>query len=130
MVINVEKEDPVKTILQSAGYLDFVFEATGVPQTISQGLSIVKRGGKVMVMGIHATDATFSPIDLVRKQKSLIGVYNYDQHTWERCLALMASGTIDIEPIITHRIPFSRGDEGFKLAINKTAAKVIFVPEE
>jgi threonine dehydrogenase-like Zn-dependent dehydrogenase len=90
---------------------------------------MVKRGGKVMVMGIHATDATFSPIDLVRKQKSLIGVYNYNQQTWERCLALMASGAINIDPIITHRIPFSRGDEGYKLALNKTAAKVIFVPE-
>jgi len=129
-VIDVEKEDPVKAILTSAGYLDYVFEATGIPQTISQGLNIVKRGGKVMVMGIHATDASFSPIDLVRNQKSLIGVYNYNHRTWERCLALMASGAIHIDPIITHRIPFSRGDEGFKLALNKTAAKVIFVPEE
>ncbi|MBN1382335.1 MAG: zinc-binding dehydrogenase [Deltaproteobacteria bacterium] len=129
-IIDVEKEDPVKTILKSAGYLDYVFEATGIPRTISEGLKIVKRGGKVMVTGIHATDAVFSPIDLVRNQKSLIGVYNYNQRTWERCLALMASGSIHIDPIVTHRIPFSRGDEGFRLALNKTAAKVIFVPEE
>ncbi len=129
-VIDVEKEDPVKTIRNIAGYLDYVFEATGIPQTISQGLGLVKRGGKVMVIGIHAADATFSPIDLVRKQKSLIGVYNYDRNTWKRCLALMSSGKINIDPIITHRFPFSRGEQGFKLALNKTAAKVIFIPEE
>lgn len=129
-IIDVEKEDPVKVVLQSAGYLDYVFEATGIPQTIRQGLRMVKRGGKVMIMGIHAADIAFDPIDLVRKQKSLIGVYNYNQQTWKRCLALMASGKIDIAPIITHRIPFSRGDEGFQLAVRKEAAKVIFVPEE
>jgi len=130
VIIDVEKEDPVKTILKIAGNLDYVFEATGIPQTISQGLHLVKRGGKVMIMGIHAGEAKFSPIDLVRNRKSLIGVYGYDRDTWQRCLSLMSSGKIDIHPIITHRFSFSEGDQGFKLALNKTAAKVIFVPEE
>jgi len=130
VIINVDQEDPVKSIRKIAGYLDLVFEATGAPQTISQGLQIIKRGGKVMVSGIHAGKASFSPLDLVRRQKSLIGVYNYTKTTWQRALALMAGHRIDINPIITHRVPFSRGEEGFELALNKTAAKVIFVPEK
>ena len=129
VVINVNEEDPVKSIRKMFGFLDYVFEATGVPQTISQGLQIIKRGGKVMVAGIHEGEASFNPLDLVRRQKSLIGVYNYTKTTWQRALALMAGNRIDINPIITHRIPFSRGVEGFELALNKTAAKVIFVPE-
>ena len=129
VVINVNEEDPVKSIRKRFGFLDYVFEATGVPHTISQGLQIIKRGGKVMVAGIHEGEASFNPLDLVRRQKSLIGVYNYTKTTWQRALALMAGNRIDINPIITHRIPFSRGVEGFELALNKTAAKVIFVPE-
>ncbi len=128
-IVNVDKEDPVKRVGEIAGRLDFVFEATGIPQTINQGLKMLKYGGKVMVMGIHAGDATFDPIDLVRRRKSLIGVYAYDRSIWKRSLALMSAGRIDIDPIITHRLPFSRGVEGFELAANRTAAKVVFVPE-
>lgn len=82
-----------------------------------------------MVAGIHEGEASFNPLDLVRRQKSLIGVYNYTKTTWQRAMALMAGNRININPIITHRIPFSRGVEGFELALNKIAAKVIFVPE-
>ena len=128
-IINVDKEDPVKKVKEIAGSLDFVFEATGIASTISQGLQMVKWGGKVMIIGIHKDNATFDTIDLVRRQKSLIGVYGYDKSTWQRCLSLMSSGKVDLSPIITHRMPFSQGKEGFKLASNKTAAKVVFGPE-
>ena len=113
----------------TAGTLDFVFEATGIPHTISQGLQILKKGGKVMVVGIHADEASFDPIDLVRHSKSLIGVYGYERNTWSRALRLMSTGKINIAPISTHRLPFSRGKEGFELALSRIAAKVVFVPE-
>ncbi len=129
VIININKEDPVKKIREIAGKLDFVFEATGIASTISEGLQMVKWGGKVMVIGIHADNATFDTIDLVRRQKSLIGVYGYDKNTFRRCLSLMSSGKVDLSPIITHRFPFSQGKEGFELASNKSAAKVVFVPE-
>jgi hypothetical protein len=32
----------------------------------------------VIVIGIHAENTTFDTIDLVRQQKSIIGVYGYD----------------------------------------------------
>lgn len=128
-IINVDKEDPIKRTREIAGRLDCVFEATGIPHTISQGLKMVKNGGKVMVIGIHAGNASFDPIDLVRRRKSLIGVYAYDKDTWKRALALMSTGRIDIAPIITHRLPLSQGAEGFALALSRKAAKVVFVPE-
>jgi 2-desacetyl-2-hydroxyethyl bacteriochlorophyllide A dehydrogenase len=129
VIINVDREDPVQKVKEIAGSLDFVFEATGVASTLSQGLQMVKGGGKVMVIGIHKDNATFDTIDLVRRQKSLIGVYGYDRNTWQRCLSLMSSGKVDLAPIITHRFPLSDGKRGFELASNKTAAKVVFVPD-
>ncbi len=129
-VIVVDEEDPVARAKEAAEELDLVFEATGVAHTINQGLKMLKRGGKVMITGIHAEDVTFDPIDLVRRSKSLIGVYAYSRDTWERALRLMSAGRIDIDAIITHRLPFSRGVEGFELASNRTAAKVVFVPDD
>ena len=111
------------------GRLDYVFEATGIAVTINQGLQMVRKGGKVMVLGIHKDHATFDTIELVRQQKSLIGVYAYDKEIWQRCLTLMSSGKLDPTPIITHRLPLSRAVEAFELAVSRSAAKVVFIPE-
>lgn len=129
VIVDVGKENPIGQI-KTTGLLDFVFEATGIPQTLSQGLQMLKKGGKVMVMGIHADEACFDPIDLVRNSKSLVGVYGYNRNTWERALRLMSTRKIDITPIITHRFPFSQGKKGFELALSRTAAKVVLGPEE
>ena len=129
-IIVADKEDPVKRVIETAGQVDYVFEATGIASTINQGLKMLKNGGKVMIAGIHAEDITFDSIDLVRKSKSLIGVYAYNKETWKRSLALMSSGKIDITPVITHRLAFSQGVEGFELAANRVAAKVVFGPED
>ena len=129
IIVNVDEEDPVKAVTRQVGRVNFVFEATGISHTIPQGLKMLNNGGKLMVIGIHAENATVPTIELVRRQKSIIGVYNYNENTWKRCLALMASGAVNPEPMITHRVPFSKGKEGFELAHNKIAAKVIFVPD-
>ena len=130
VIIKVDETDPVKTVQDKIGLLDCVFEATGIPQTVSQGMQMVKKGGKVMVVGIHAGEASFDPIDLVRNRKSLIGVYGYDGDTWLRALSLIATSKVDVSSIITHRLPFSQYEEGFKLARNKSAAKVILLADD
>ena len=128
ITVNIDEEDPVKAVRKHTGRVNYVFEATGIPHTLAQGLAMLNFGGKLMVIGIHAQDAVIPTRDLVRKQKSLIGVYSYTAATWQRSLALMASGAVNCEPIITHRLPFSEGAKGFELAHTREAAKVIFVP--
>lgn len=35
---------------------------------------------------------------------------------------------LDVAPVITHRLPLDRAEEGFKLALAKEAGKVLFCP--
>jgi 2-desacetyl-2-hydroxyethyl bacteriochlorophyllide A dehydrogenase len=133
ITIDVDREDLVSKVTEvigrdfSAG-LDFVFEATGNPVSVTQAVSMVRRGGKVVLIGIHPAPAEFNTTDLVRSSKSIIGAYGYDTETWRRSLLLLSSGKIRVEPMITHRIPFSNAKEGFELAIRREAAKVLFIP--
>jgi threonine dehydrogenase-like Zn-dependent dehydrogenase len=133
IVLDVEREDPLQKVNEITGGgwgggLDFVFEASGNPKSIPQGLAMVRGGGKVILIGIHPTTAEFSPTDLVRGRKSLIGAYAYETETWRRSLALLASGRVQVEPMITHKLPLAQAEEGFELAVRREAAKVIFVP--
>lgn len=133
MIVDVEKEDPAKKAKELTGGgrdagLDLVFEATGNPKSISQALDMVRPGGKVIMIGIHSGPAEFDPTPTVRQRKSLIGSYVYTPQTWQRAIALMASGRVDVEQVITHRLPLARAEEGFKLALKKEAGKVLFSP--
>ena len=133
IVFDGQRQDPVQKVAEITGGgagsgLDFVFEASGNPQSIPQGLAMVRDGGKVVLIGIHPTTAEFSPTELVRRRKSLVGAYAYETETWHRSLALLASGRVQVEPLITHRLPLVRAQEGFELAVRKQAAKVIFIP--
>ncbi|MBN2284056.1 MAG: alcohol dehydrogenase catalytic domain-containing protein [Deltaproteobacteria bacterium] len=132
-MLNVEEDDPAATAAELTGGgfgagLDIVFEASGNPASIPQALNMVRPGGKVVLIGIHPDTAEFSPTDVVRGRKSLIGAYAYEPDTWKRALALLSSGQITVEPMITHKLPLTEGERGFKLAAAKEAAKVIFIP--
>jgi L-iditol 2-dehydrogenase len=129
VIVEVEKEDPVRNAMDLTGTgLDFVFEASGDPRSIPQGLNMVRPGGKVILIGIHSGPATFNPTELVRAKKSIIGAYGYEPETWQRALALLSSRRVAVEAMITHRVPLAEAQKGFELAVKREAAKVLFIP--
>lgn len=137
VVVNVDQEDPVSKAMAltggrvgliAMGGLDLVFEAAGVPSCIGQALSMVRRGGKVVVAGIHPGPAQINPVDLVMSNKTLQGVLGYELPHWHRALDLMSSGRVEPEALITHRLPLDQAEEGFELAARKEAIKVVFTP--
>jgi threonine dehydrogenase-like Zn-dependent dehydrogenase len=133
VVVNVGEQDPVAAVKEVADDgvhvgLDLVFEATGNPESVRQGLDMVKAGGKVILVGIHSGLAEFNPTELVRGQKSIIGAYGYEPDTWRRALGILSSGRIPVGEIITHTVPLSGAREGFDLAVRREAAKVVFIP--
>lgn len=128
-IIDVEKEDLLSTSRKMAGGgLDLVFEATGNPKVIAQALDMIKPGGAVILIGIHSGPAEIDPTPMVRARKNLISAYAATTETWQRSLALLAAGMIDIDTIITHRLPLEKAEQGFELAMSKAAAKVVFIP--
>ncbi len=129
ITIDVEKEDlPSKAMELTGRGFDLVFEATGNPKSVSQGLDMIRPGGKVVLIGIHSGPAEFDPTPMVRGRKALVGAYAYDAQTWKRALSIISSGQVDPEAVITHRFPLSQAEKGFDLAIRKEAVKVLFVP--
>ena len=89
---------------------------------------MVRPGGKVVMIRIHSGPAEFDAAAVVRATKSLIGSYVCTPQTWKRAIAAMASGRVDVEPVITHRLPLDRAEEGFELALAKEADKILFSP--
>ncbi len=108
--------------------MDLVFEAAGTPAAIQQGLNMLKPGGTLIVIGIHSRPAEIDPFGLVLGNKTIRGVIGNTAEMWHRAIKLIASGCVDTETLITHRVPFEEASRGFKLAASQEAVKVIFIP--
>ena len=130
VTVNVDEVNPETVILQSTQGtgVDVVFEATGFPPSIQQGLNMVKRSGKLIAIGIHPSSTSINLLDLVRGAKQILGSYSGPISIWTRALALLDQDIINPEPIISHRFPLTSAEEGFHLAQSKKGIKIIIEP--
>ncbi|WP_255569242.1 zinc-dependent alcohol dehydrogenase [Neoroseomonas alba] len=108
--------------------VDVVLEATGHPPSITDALPVLKREGVLVVAGIHAAPLSLPLTVFVRNRHQLRASHGSEPGTWERVIALLARDPEAYRPMITHRLPLSRGLEGFELARQRAASKVILTP--
>ncbi|WP_374297324.1 zinc-binding dehydrogenase [Sphingomonas sp.] len=108
--------------------VDVVLEATGHPPSITDALPVLKREGVLVAAGIHAAPLSLPLTAFVRNRHQLRASHGSEPSDWERVIAILAREPEAFRPMITHRLPLSRGLEGFELARQRAASKVILVP--
>jgi 2-desacetyl-2-hydroxyethyl bacteriochlorophyllide A dehydrogenase len=108
--------------------VDAVVEATGVPASVNDGLGVLKRGGVLVAAGIHAAPLALALTDFVRMRHQLRASHGAARSTWTRVLAHLERDPEAFRPMITHRLPLPRGIEGFELARQRAAGKVVLAP--
>jgi 2-desacetyl-2-hydroxyethyl bacteriochlorophyllide A dehydrogenase len=110
--------------------LAVVIEASGAPAAAALGLSLLRKGGTLVLVGIYPeplrVDATR---DIVRQMKSIRGSYGGSSADFDRVLALMASRQLDVRPLISEVLPLAEATRGFELLRRKEAFKVLLRPE-
>ncbi|MHA1938753.1 MAG: zinc-binding dehydrogenase, partial [Candidatus Thorarchaeota archaeon] len=124
MTINIEEvQDPDERIslvkAESTGEygVDAVFECTGVPSTVPEGIKMLRRGGTYAVVG-HFTDAgatTLNPFsDLNNKHITLVGVWGGDVAHFVRGRPIIESGKYPFERFVSHKLPLERCSDAMK----------------
>jgi threonine dehydrogenase-like Zn-dependent dehydrogenase len=108
--------------------VDIVIEATGHPPTITDGLGVLRSAGVLVVAGIHPGPVSLPLTDFVRARHQLRATHGCDRFTWDKVLAMMAQAPEQFRPMITHRLQLDRGLEGFELARQRAASKVMLRP--
>jgi threonine dehydrogenase-like Zn-dependent dehydrogenase len=106
-----------------------VFEATGHPQSLADGMASLAVGGALTVCGVHFQAASIEPRLIVMKRLQIRGSLGAIPQDWQDVLAFMTRRGADLAPMITHRIPLREFEQGFALAHSKAASKVLLLPE-
>ncbi len=69
-----------------------------------------------------------SPYDVYRREVSLIGSFT-NPHTFEAALALLRTGRLQVEQLISHRLPLAELVTGLDLLASRQAMKVLIEPQ-
>ena len=96
------------------GYgLDLVVDAAGVSPALKLAMDIVRPGGQITKVGWGPQPLNFSLDPLVQKAVTLQGSFSHNWPIWEKVIALLASGKIDLGPILNRVSPLNEWREAF-----------------
>lgn len=95
--------------------VDHAFEAVGMEVTLIQALEVIKKGGKVTLLGIFEEPMPRIPINLfVQREISLAGSQGY-AWDFQDSINLVAQGMVNVSELITTRLPLNQLQNGFDL---------------
>jgi L-iditol 2-dehydrogenase len=109
---------------------DVVIEAVGIPETWELAASLARPGGLVNFFGGCPPDSQVNlktrPIHY--SELTLVGVFHHTPAYFAQALELIQGHHIDIEALITARLPLSSALEALELLLQKQGVKYALIP--
>lgn len=126
-VVDVTKEklpDVQHEIGMKEGF-DVGLEMSGNPEALNDMIDNMAHGGRIALLGIMPEKAAIDWNKVVFNMLTIRGVYGREMYeTWYKMQSLIQRG-LDITPVITHRFPYTRFQEGFDLMRSGKSGKII-----
>ncbi len=96
-------QDVVAAGLEQGGPYDVVVDCVGTSEALGQGLKLSARGGWILlVAGPHEPVLSFDYADHHRREVAIMSSLIYGED-FDDALPLLAGGTLDLAPLLTHR---------------------------
>ncbi len=107
--------------------VDVLLEMSGSPSAIDLGLQMLRNGGTAALLGIPSERVTLDLAErIIFKGLTVLGINGRRMfETWYQMQALVASGRIDLRPIVTHVLPYEEFEHAFDVMRSGEAAKVV-----
>ena len=102
-----------------------IFECTGSTATVETAIGAAPRGGKVLLLGLSSSPASFVPLRLVREGIVIEPSLIYDHPAdFRRTIGLVANGTLRPSCIVTSTFPFVEIGRALEAASGGPESKV------
>ncbi|MHA1671160.1 MAG: zinc-dependent alcohol dehydrogenase [Promethearchaeota archaeon] len=95
---------------------DHVYDCVGLSETFNTALQLIKKGGNITLIGMHANKFDINYILLMTTNNiSVRGVYGYNHDIFKKAINLFDQKEIKIDSLITKRIKLEKVPEMFKI---------------
>jgi L-idonate 5-dehydrogenase len=112
--------DALAPFARDKGHFDVVFEASGSGAALAGAIQAARPGGTIVQLGLGGEVPL--PVNvLVAKEITLRGTFRFDQEfAW--ATEFLASGAIDVAPLLTEIVPLREAARAFELAADRSRA--------
>lgn len=131
IVLNPLIDDVVGQVMElTDGYgCDVYIEAVGRPDSVTQGMAMIRRLGTFVEFGVFTEDTSLDwTVIGDGKELDVLGAH-LSPYTYPIAIDYMHRGLIDIDGIVTHKLPLDQFEEGFRLVEDGSESiKVALIP--
>jgi 2-desacetyl-2-hydroxyethyl bacteriochlorophyllide A dehydrogenase len=108
-----------------AGRFDLVVEAAGAPGTARLAVALARRGGRVVLTGLPASDdRPLSAADLVLGEITVHTVFGAPSRAWSHAVRAFVAGALDPALLVTHELSLDQVGDAFALLADEHAGAV------
>lgn len=127
--ITIAKGDSPQALAKSVADMlgaapQITIECTGVESSIQTAIYATQSGGVVVLVGLGAEMAMIPLVNAAVREVDIRGVFRYC-NTWPMAIAMLASGKVNVKPLVTHRFPLEQALQAFETTKKGLGIKVM-----
>ncbi|XP_006628790.1 sorbitol dehydrogenase [Lepisosteus oculatus] len=126
--LQAQKESPAELAAKVQGLLgclpEVTIECTGVESCIQTAIYATRSGGVVVLVGLGSEMANIPLLNAAVREVDIRGIFRYC-NTWPMAITMLASGKVNVKPLVTHRFPLEQALEAFETTRQGLGVKVM-----
>jgi threonine 3-dehydrogenase len=130
--LDPSKDDVNQIVMEQTGGagVDVVLEMAGHPSAIRTAFDIVRRGGRISLLGLTSKPVSLNfSEDIIFKGITIQGINGRRMYqTWYQMTALLKAGKLDLHPVITDRIAMKDFSKAMERLKTGEASKILVYP--
>lgn len=127
-LVNVQQQnlgDVVRDRTSGQG-VDAWIECSGAPAAIAGGLELLKKTGKLVLIGLVGPETIPIPWNtLLYREIDLVGCFSSPPSSWEKALAVEAEEAAKLRQLVTAILPLADWERGFAMMRRGEAVKIL-----
>ncbi len=131
-VLDPSRDNVKQFVFDRTGGLgaDVVLEMAGHPDAIRTAFDIVRRGGRISLLGLTSKPVSLNfSEDIIFKGITVQGINGRRMYqTWYQMQALLKAGKLDLHPVITDRLSMKDFSKGMERLRTGEASKILLYP--
>ena len=133
LVLDPAKDDVRTMIMDHTGGtgVDVVLEMAGHKDAIKLGFDVLRRGGRMSLLGIPSRPVELDLAnDIIFKGALVQGINGRKMYeTWYQMTALLKAGKLNLHPVITDRMAMRDFSKGMEKLNSGKASKILLYPQ-
>jgi L-iditol 2-dehydrogenase len=95
---------------------DVLLECSGAPGVLGQAMTRLRPAGRAAMIGMSKEEAIGLPLSQLNVNELTLSLVNRYNHTWPMAIELVASGRIDVSPLVTHHFSLAESEDALTLS--------------